>query len=478
MLELYNTATRQRQGFEPADGKAVRIYSCGPTVYDFPHIGNLRTFVLSDILCRYLAFKGWEVRHVMNITDVDDKTINGAITQGISLSEYTQQYTEYFFEDLKTLNIRPAWKYPRATEHIEQMQALIEKILDNGHGYEVDGNVYFDISSFPDYGKLSGVHAAEVTKCGFSRLNDEYDREEAGDFVLWKATKPDEPSWDSPWGPGRPGWHIECSAMSMEYLGPTLDIHTGAVDLIFPHHENEIAQSEGATGQQFVRFWVHGEHLIVEGEKMSKSLGNFYTLRDLLKEGYSPQAIRHQLLTAHYRQQLNFTLEGLEQSERAMQRLNIFIERLPKLPLPEGSSEEAVQLIEEAQAKFEQVMDDDLNVPGAIGVVFELIKDINTLIDAGELRDQDRAAMLDFLAQTDSVLGLMTKQLEAVRSESHADVEIEALISERDQARANRDFARADEIRDQLTAEGIILEDTPYGTIWRRNDGGSNLVKQ
>lgn len=468
MLELYNTVTRQQQPFKPADGKTARVYSCGPTVYDFPHIGNLRTFVLSDILCRYLAYKGWEVRHVMNITDVDDKTISGALTQGVSLSEYTQQYTEYFFDDLETLNIQRAWEYPRATDHIEQMQVLVQTLLDKGHAYEVEGNVYFDISSFPDYGKLSGIQPEELGNRDYSRLNDEYNREEAGDFVLWKAAKPGEPSWDSPWGPGRPGWHIECSVMSMEYLGPTLDIHTGAVDLIFPHHENEIAQSEAATSQQFVRFWLHGEHLIVEGEKMSKSLGNFYTLRDLLEEGYSSQAIRHQLLTAHYRQQLNFTVEGLEQSERAMQRLNTFIERLPKLPLPEGRSEEAAERIEEAQAKFEQVMDDDLNVPGALGVVFELIKQVNTLHDGGELHDQDRTVMLDFLVQADSVLGLMTEQLEAARSDSQADAEIDALVAEREQAREKRDFPRADEIRDQLAAEGIILEDTPAGTIWRR----------
>jgi len=468
MLELHNTATRQQQPFEPADGNIARVYSCGPTVYDFPHIGNLRTFVLSDILCRHLVFKGWEVHHVMNITDVDDKTISGALTQGVSLSEYTQQYTEYFFEDLETLKIQPAWEYPRATDHIEQMQALIQTLLDRGHAYEVEGNVYFDISSFADYGKLSGIQPEELGDRDFSRLDDEYDREEAGDFVLWKTAKPDEPSWDSPWGPGRPGWHIECSVMSMEYLGPTLDIHTGAVDLIFPHHENEIAQSEAATGQQFVRFWVHGEHLIVEGEKMSKSLGNFYTLRDLVKQGHRPQAIRHQLLTAHYRQQLNFTLDGVEQSERAVQRLNTFIERLPRLPLPEGSSEEVAERIEEAQAKFEQVMDDDLNVPGALGVVFELIKDINTLIDAGELRDGDCTAVLDFLTQADSVLGLMTEQLEAAKAEPAADEEIEALIAEREQARTDKDFARADEIRDQLAAEGIILEDTAEGTIWRR----------
>ncbi len=473
MLELYNTATRQQQPFEPADGNTARIYSCGPTVYDFPHIGNLRTFMLSDILCRYLAYKGWDVHHVMNITDVDDKTISGALTQGISLSEYTQQYTEYFFEDLKTLNIQPAWKYPRATDHIEQMQALVQMLLDKGHAYEVEGNVYFDISSFPDYGKLSGIQPEELGDRDFSRLDDEYDREEAGDFVLWKAAKPDEPSWDSPWGPGRPGWHIECSVMSMEYLGPTLDIHTGAVDLIFPHHENEIAQSEAATGQQFVRFWLHGEHLIVEGEKMSKSLGNFYTLRDLVEQDYSPQAIRHQLLTAHYRQRLNFTMEGLEQSERAVQRLNTFIERVPRLPLPEGGSEEAAQLIDEGQAKFEQVMDDDLNVPGALGVVFELIKDINTLIDDGQLHSEDPQAVLNLLEQADSVLGLMTEPLEAAKAEPAADEEIKVLIAERDQARENRDFARADEIRTRLAAEGSILEDTPQGTIWRlRVDSG------
>jgi len=469
MLSLYNTATRQQQPFEPADGKIARVYSCGPTVYDVAHIGNLRTFVFSDILCRYLAFKGWEVRQVMNITDVDDKTIAGAISEGLSLSEYTEKYTQYFFEDIETLNIKPAWKYPRATEHIEQMQALVQTLLDKGHAYEVDGNVYFDISSFPAYGKLSGVQTAGGSSCGFSRLEgDEYEREEAGDFALWKAAKPDEPSWDSPWGPGRPGWHIECSVMSMEYLGPTLDIHTGGVDLIFPHHENEIAQSEAATGEPFVRFWVHGEHLVVEGEKMSKSLGNFYTLRDLLDRGYSPQAIRHQLLTAHYRQQLNFTLDGLEQSERTMQRLNTFIARLPRLPLLEGSSEEVAERIEEAQAKFEQMMDDDLNVPGALGVVFELIKDTNTLIDAGELRDQDPMMVLDFLTLADSVLGLMTNQLEEAAREPALDKEIEALIAEREQARKDGDFAHADEIRDQLAAQGIILEDTTTGTIWRR----------
>ncbi len=285
MLRLYNSLTRRKQVFEPDDGETARVYSCGPTVYDFAHIGNLRTFTFNDILCRYLSFKGFEVKQVMNITDVDDKTIAGAAAQGLSLAEYTEKYTQYFFDDIDALNIRRAWKYPQATQHISQMHEIIQKLLDNGHAYVAEGSVYYDISSFADYGKLSGVQPEELSSSTeFSRLEgDQYEREEAGDFVLWKAAKPGEPSWDSPWGSGRPGWHIECSAMSMAYLGPTLDIHTGAVDLLFPHHENEIAQSEGATGQQFCRFWVHGEHLIVEGQKMSKSLGNFFTLRDLLE---------------------------------------------------------------------------------------------------------------------------------------------------------------------------------------------------
>ncbi len=417
MLRLYNSLTRRKQVFEPDDGETARVYSCGPTVYDFAHIGNLRTFTFNDILCRYLSFKGFEVKQVMNITDVDDKTIAGAAAQGLSLAEYTEKYTQYFFDDIDALNIRRAWKYPQATQHISQMHEIIQKLLDNGHAYVAEGSVYYDISSFADYGKLSGVQPEELSSSTeFSRLEgDQYEREEAGDFVLWKAAKPGEPSWDSPWGSGRPGWHIECSAMSMAYLGPTLDIHTGAVDLLFPHHENEIAQSEGATGQQFCRFWVHGEHLIVEGQKMSKSLGNFFTLRDLLEQGYSPQAIRHQLLTAHYRQQLNFTMEGLQQSERTVARLNTFIDRLPRLPrlpLREGRSEQAGEIVARAHQDFETAMDDDLNVPGAIGVVFELIKQVNMMIDAGQLHAGDREAIFEFLQQADSVLGIMTKQLE------------------------------------------------------------------
>ena len=283
MLKIHNTMTRRKQEFEPLEEGVVRLYSCGPTVYDFPHIGNLRTFLFSDIVARYLRRAGYEVRNVMNITDVDDKTIAGAEREGVSLSEYTSKYTDHFFEDLATLRIQPAWKYPRATDHIAQMQEIVATLIEKGHAYESDGSVYFDISSYPRYGRLSGIVPAAGSSCAYSRLDaDEYDLEDARDFVLWKAAREGEPSWDSPWGAGRPGWHIECSAMSRELLGDTLDMHLGAVDLIFPHNENEIAQSEAATGVEFVRYWVHPDHLLVDGEKMSKSKGNFHTLRDLL----------------------------------------------------------------------------------------------------------------------------------------------------------------------------------------------------
>jgi cysteinyl-tRNA synthetase len=469
MLTLYNSYTRRQEPFEPADGKIAKIYSCGPTVYNFAHIGNFRAFVCGDILCRWLRYRGYETRQVMNLTDVDDKTIAGARGAGLSLREFTDQYVQAFFEDLATLNVEPAWKYPRATEHIPQMVALISKLIERGHAYVVDGSVYFDISSFPGYGKLSGVAPdSEARDSAFGRLEgDQYEKEEVGDFALWKAQKePDEPAWDSPWGPGRPGWHIECSAMSMEYLGETLDIHNGGVDLRFPHHENEIAQSEAATGKPFVRFWLHSEHLLVDGMKMSKSLGNFYTLRDLLERGYEPAAIRYELLTAHYRKQLNFTLEGLEQSRAALERLTTFIERLRKLPLPGGASEGVAAMIDRAVSSFEAAMDDDLNVPGALGATFELVRELYPLLDTGELKTGDREAILGALGRMDRVLGVLKPALEAGNQEE--DAEVETLVAERAEARKAKNFARADEIRALLEARGIILEDGPQGTIWRR----------
>ncbi len=469
MLTLYNSLTRRLSEFEPADGKTALVYSCGPTVYDYPHIGNFRAFVFGDILCRWLRCSGYETHQVMNITDVDDKTIAGSRREGVSLQEYTQRYEQAFFEDLATLNVEPAWKYPRATEHIEEMQALISTLVEKGHAYVVDGNVYFDIGSFSRYGALSGVEAnSEARDSAFGRLEgDEYDREEINDFVLWKAQKePEEPAWDSPWGPGRPGWHIECSAMSMKYLGSTLDIHNGGVDLLFPHHENEVAQSEAATGETFVRYWLHSEHLLVDGQKMSKSLGNFYTLRDLLDKGYDPLAIRHQLLTAHYRKQMNFTFEGLDQSKAALERLYTFIDRLRKLSLPEGESESIAGVLDRAKTQFEADMDDDLNVTGAVGVVFELLRELNPMIDQGQVGAGDRSLILDWLTDADRVLGLMGPALAEEADEG--DAEIDALVVERNEARKSKDFARADAIRDELQAQGIILEDTADGTIWRR----------
>ena len=466
MLYLYNTLTRRKEQFEVPEGEPVRIYSCGPTVYDFAHIGNLRTFVFNDVLCRYLRYQDHETHQVMNITDVDDKTINGAQAAGMSLGEYTRRYEEYFFEDLGTLRVEPAWEYPRATEHIAEMIELVQTLLEKGHAYEREGSVYFDISSWPQYGRLSGTDITQTGgACGVSRMDaDEYEREQVQDFALWKAAKEDEPSWDSPWGPGRPGWHIECSALGMKYLGQPLDIHTGGVDLIFPHHENEIAQSEAATGEPFCRFWLHPAHLVVEGQKMSKSLGNFYTLRDLLEQGYEPMAIRHQFLTAHYRHQLDFTVAALAESTQALHRLWDFVDRLNASPARGAHNEEMAEAVTKARSDFEAAMDSDLNVSGASAAVFSLMGVVNAALVAGQLDAANVAEVNEFLQQADAVLGYIAHEKEALTPE------IEALIQEREEARAAKDWARSDEIRDQLAAMGVALEDTPEGTHWRRTE--------
>lgn len=462
-MKLFNSLTQHKEEFQPLEPGVARLYSCGPTVYDFPHIGNLRTFLFGDVLCRALRHQGFEVHQVMNLTDVDDKTIARSLREGVSLQEYTQRYTEYFFEDLQTMRIEPAWKYPRATDYIPQMLEMIQTLVDQGNAYERDGSVYFDLSSFSKYGKLSGVSAEERAESDYGRLDsDEYDRDAAQDFVLWKAAKEGEPSWDSPWGQGRPGWHIECSAMSRELLGDTLDIHTGGVDLLFPHHENEIAQSEAATGKQFVRLWLHAEHLLVDGMKMSKSLGNFHTLRDLLDKGYDPMAIRHQLLTAHYRHQLNFTLEGIDQSAQAISRLWDFADRLDELQPAQAHSDEVTQAVVKAREEFEAALDDDLNIPGAMGTVYEVVKIANPALVEGALDQANVDEIRDFLKLADSILGFIAHE------KASLDAEIEGLIEERNQARKDRNFARADEIRDQLLAQGIVLEDSSQGTRWRR----------
>ncbi len=462
MLKLYNTGTRHKDDFQPLEEGVVSIYSCGPTVYDFPHIGNLRTFLFADILVRYLKRRGYTVHNVMNITDVDDKTIRGSQAEGVSLGEYTAKYADYFLQDLETLRIQPAWKYPRATEHIDQMLDVVQELIEKGYAYENEGSVYFDISAYPNYGKLSGIVPEEQETREFGRLDrDEYERDDARDFVLWKAAKPDEPSWESPWGPGRPGWHIECTAMSIEYLGETVDMHLGGVDLIFPHHENEIAQSEAYTGKEFVRYWVHPEHLIVEGEKMSKSKGNFFTLRELLDRGYDPVAIRHLLMSAHYRRQLNFTLEGLDQSQQALSRLWDFADRVAEIP-DDAQGADLADEVTAALAKFDAELDDDLNVPGAMAAVFELMRDVNPLLAEGKISAAGRDRVLEFLAGADTVLGIIAHEKGSV------DAEIEALMAEREQARADKNWSRADEIRDELLAQGIVIEDTPQGPRWRR----------
>ena len=467
MLRLHNTRTRRKEDFEPLEQGVVKLYACGPTVYDFPHIGNLRTFLFSDLLARHLRRFGYEVRNVMNITDVDDKTIRGASEEDVSLQEYTQSYTEYFFEDLEALRIEPAWKYPRATDYIQEMLEVAETLLQRGHAYEHEGSVYFDISSFPEYGKLSGIVPDENESREFGRLDqDEYEREDARDFVLWKASKEDEPSWDSPWGAGRPGWHIECTAMSTAYLGNTLDIHLGGVDLVFPHHENEIAQSEAYTGEEFVRYWVHPEHLIVEGEKMSKSKGNFFTLRDLLDRGCDPIAIRHLLMTAHYRRQLNFTVEGLEQSLHALERLWDFADRMSEVPA-DAEGEDLAGEVEAALSKFEAALNDDLNVPGAMAAVFALVRQVNPLLAEGRVSADGAQRVLDFFADADRVLGIIEHQDRADAAGAD-DAEIEALVQERQEAREAGDYARADEIRDELLEQGIVIEDTAHGPRWRR----------
>jgi len=463
MLRLRNTITRNQEEFKPLDGNTVRMYACGPTVYDYGHIGNFRTFVSVDVLRRYLKYLGYDVHHVMNITDVEDKIIRGMLAAGKTLEEYTDFYTSEFLKDCEAMNIQRPETMPYATKHIPQMIDLMERLSSAEHTYQSDGSLYFSISSFPAYGRLSGLKL-EGNLAGARVDVDEYEKADARDFVLWKASKEEgEPRWPSPFGEGRPGWHLECSAMSMQYLGESFDIHCGGVDLIFPHHENEIAQSEGATGKPFVHYWVHTEFLLVEGEKMSKSKGNYYTVRDLIEKGHSPVAIRYLLLSVPYRTQLNFTLDGLRGAETALEGLRNLRRRVAEFEGKEGSHTKVAQIVDDARKGFEAGMDDDLNTSRALASLFELRRDINIAMDAGEFGMEDRAAVLDLLERTDSVLGVLGEEQQQM-----LDPEIEAKIEERNNARRTRQFAKADEIRNDLAARGILLEDTPQGTKWKR----------
>jgi cysteinyl-tRNA synthetase len=470
MLRLFNTLSRQEEPFEPATGNTVRMYACGPTVYARAHIGNFRTYVCVDVLRRTLKHLcGYTMHEAINYTDVDDKTIAGAQKAGVPLREYTEQWIGAFREDIEQLGIEAPEETPRATDeaNLRAMGDMILALERNGHTYRRDGSVYFKIASLPQYGKLARLDH-EGMKSGVSVDVDEYSKDDARDFVLWKASKPDEPTWDVGAGPGRPGWHLECSAMALRLLGaPPIDIHAGGIDLIFPHHENEIAQSEGATNQPFVRHWFHIEHLFVENEKMSKSLGNVYTLPEVLARGHRASALRYLLLSSHYRKQLNFTWAGMEQAEESLRRIVDFLARLESVS-GEDSFAAAQASIEKARKAFADALLHDLNTAAGLAAIFDLVRDINAAIDARQIGRDDADAARRALDDFDCVLGVVTlRRSEDAQPPVPVD-EIERLIEERKAARGRRDFAAADGIRNALAERGILLEDNPGGTRWKR----------
>ncbi|MBN1897177.1 MAG: cysteine--tRNA ligase [Spirochaetes bacterium] len=455
MIKFYNSLKKKLEKFSPIEEKRVKIYSCGPTVYDYAHIGNFRSYIFSDLLRRFLKYKGYKISHVMNITDVDDKTIHKAQREGKSLQQFTKEYTEAFFHDLRTLNIEEVEFYPRATEHIDDMVRLIKKLERKELTYISEGSVYFNISRFRKYGNLSGVDLGGMKK-GSRVDHDEYKKDDIKDFVLWKAKKQGEPFWNTVYGEGRPGWHIECSAMSMKYLGPTLDIHTGGVDLIFPHHENEIAQSEGATGKPFVRYWLHCAHLIVEGEKMSKSKNNFFTLRDLLKKGYTPRAIRYLLLSVHYRKQLNFTEKSAKAATAAVLKIQNFYDTVKELR-PDNKKNHGVQnKLRPFLINFDRELENDLNISPALASLFDFIHMTNRFIIEQKITEKDKGFILKTLKRIDNILGILQEK-ESVPEE------VLALVNEREEARKSKDFKKADRIRDEVIKKGFVIEDTKEG---------------
>jgi len=463
-LRFYNTLTQSVENFEPREGKTVRMYTCGPTVYSYAHIGNFRTFTFEDVLRRWLRAHGYALDHVMNITDVEDKIIRNAAAEGKSLEEYTAKYTQAFEEDAKALRLQRPEHVVKATEHIAEMVRAIEALEAKGYTYRSDGSVYYSIQKFAGYGKLSHNDFSGI-RSGARVDVDEYDKADARDFVLWKAPKNGEPFWESPIGAGRPGWHIECSVMAMKYLGDTLDIHAGGVDLIFPHHENEIAQSEAITGVPFARFWLHAEFLNVESQKMAKSAGNFFTLRDLLNMGHAPETVRYLLLSVPYRKKLNFTFDGLEAARKAIDRLRNFKLRLDTDRYGEGLNEQIVSRTDEARRRFDASLDDDLNTAEALAAIFEYVSDANTAMDSGAFLAGNLAAALELLNRFDDVVDVLKP---TAKMSTLSDTDVEARISERVQAKKARNFARADEIRKELLEAGVILEDTKDGTRWKR----------
>jgi cysteinyl-tRNA synthetase len=473
-LRFYNTLTQEVEVFRPSEDNTVRMYTCGPTVYNYVHIGNFRTFTFQDVLRRWLKYRGYVLDHVMNVTDVDDKIIHAAARENKSIEDYTAGFTKAFFEDAAMLRLQQPERVAPATKHIDVMVKAIEALAERGATYTNEGSTYFRISEFPQYGKLSHNDFSGM-RSGARVDVDEYEKADARDFVLWKARKNGEPYWDTPFGEGRPGWHIECSAMAMSYLGDTLDIHAGGIDLVFPHHENEIAQSESITGKPFARFWLHSEHLHIESQKMSKSLGNFYTLRDLLEQGYQPEAIRYLLASVPYRKKLNFTFDGLRAAAKTIERLRDFELRLTSTKLPGGRNEVLAEHSAKAIREFEEALDDDLNTAEALAAIFEYVREVNTALDAGEFREENRWDAARVLEVFDTVFDVL-KPTESAHSEGDAsakgagltDVEVETYIRERTEAKRSRDFARADAIRQELQAKGVVLEDTKEGVRWKR----------
>ena len=464
-LRFFNTLTQQVEAFSPLHGNIVRMYTCGPTVYNYAHIGNFRTYTFQDILRRVLQARGYQLDHVMNITDIEDKIIRDAAAAHKSIFEFTQVYTNAFLEDTAALRLQRPERMVKATDHIGDMVRAIQKLGERGFTYQGDGSVYYRIASFPGYGKLSHNDFSGI-RAGARVDVDEYNKSDARDFVLWKAQKDGEPAWDEGLGMGRPGWHIECSAMAMKYLGETLDIHTGGVDLTFPHHENEIAQSEALTGKQFVRYWLHSEHLSVDGQKMSKSLGNFYTLRDLTAMGHTPEAVRCLLASVPYRKKLNFTFDGLKAAATAIDRLRNYRLRLETNPFREGVNAALEERAAAASQAFDEALDDDLNTAEGLAAAFEYIRDTNTAMDSGEFLKGNVAGAQAFLDHFDCIFDVLKPSM---RAASLSDADVEALISERKGAKSTRNFKRADEIRAQLAEQGVMLEDTKEGVRWKRS---------
>lgn len=474
-IRFHNTLTNRLDPLSPVHPGEVRIYTCGPTVYDFAHIGNFRTFVFQDILRRFLHSRGLRVLQVMNLTDVDDRIIQKAAQAGTSIREYTEKYIQAFFQDMGALNLEMPEEIVRATDHIQDMVDLIERLQKKGLTYPSEGSIYYRIAKFPDYGKLSKINVSGM-KAGARVDNDLYEKDDARDFALWKAPKPGEHFWETAIGPGRPGWHIECAAMAMKYLGETLDIHTGGVDLAFPHHENEIAESEAATGRPFAKMWMHAEHLVVDGEKMSKSLGNFFTLRDLFLKGTKPSTIRYLLLSVPYRRQLNFTGDSLQQAESSVERLRNFLARLKTEKFGTGSNAKIEKLADKAEADFDAGLADDLNTAFSLAAVFDLVREGNTAMDRGEFMQQDAPRVVAAMEKFDAILAVLVDndadQLAKVGFASPKNrmpgEQIEALIEQRNAAKKRRDFKRSDEIRQQLAESDIILEDSKDGTVrWK-----------